>query len=82
MRITKHEKSYIVELSDRSAWRIWPGDMPYTLRWFPTTEIDIRKIDDETCSHALVNRADGSHVRVIKSNQKWTVQEVYRSLSH
>jgi hypothetical protein len=24
MRITKHEKSYIVELSDSSVWRIWP----------------------------------------------------------
>jgi hypothetical protein len=34
MRITKHEKSYIVELSDMSAWRVWPGDMAYTLHWF------------------------------------------------
>ena len=24
MRIKKHEKSYIVELEDDSAWRIWP----------------------------------------------------------
>jgi hypothetical protein len=32
MRIAKHEKSYVVELSDRSAWRIWPADMAYTLR--------------------------------------------------
>jgi hypothetical protein len=71
MRITKHEKSYIVELSDRSASRIWPADVAYTLQWFPTTEIDIRKIEDETCSHVLINRADGSHV-----------QEVCRSISH
>jgi len=42
MRITKHEKSYIVELSDRSAWRIWPADMALTLQWLPTTEIKIR----------------------------------------
>jgi len=81
MRITKHEKSYIVELSDGSAWRIWPADMAYTLQWFPTTEIDILKIEDETCSHSLINRADGSHVRVIKANQKWAVQEIWRSLS-
>jgi hypothetical protein len=82
MRITKHEKSYIVALSDRSAWRIWPADMADTLQWFPTTEIDIREIEDETRSHALINRADGSHVRVIKANQKWAVQEIWRSLSH
>ena len=30
MRITEHEKSYIVELSDRSAWGIWPADMTDT----------------------------------------------------
>ena len=52
MRITKHEKSYIVELSDHSAWRIWPVDMADTLQWLPTTEIKIRKIEDEACSHA------------------------------
>ena len=27
MRIKKHEKSYIVELEDGSARRIWPGDL-------------------------------------------------------
>jgi hypothetical protein len=26
MRITKHDKSYIVELSDSSVWRIWPAE--------------------------------------------------------
>jgi hypothetical protein len=36
MQITKHEKSYIVELSDHSAWRIWPADMTDTLQWLPT----------------------------------------------
>ena len=60
MRITKHEKSYIVELSDHSAWRIWPVDMADTLQWLPTTEIKIRKIDDEACSHALINQSEGS----------------------
>jgi hypothetical protein len=60
MRITKHEKSYIVELSDRSAWRIWPADMADTLQWLPTTEIKIKEIDDEACSHALINQSDGS----------------------
>jgi hypothetical protein len=82
MRITKHEKSYIVELSDRSAWRIWPADMADTLQWLPTTEIGVRKIDDEMCSHALINGSDGSQVRVIRANRTWEVGEVWRSLSH
>ena len=47
MRITKHDKCYIVELSDSSAWRIWPADMVDTLQWLPTTEVDVRKIDDK-----------------------------------
>ena len=82
MRITKHDESYIVELSDTSAWRIWPADMADTLQWLPTTEIDVRKINDEACSHALINRSDGSQVRVIKANRKWRVDEIRRSLSH
>ena len=56
----KAREELIVELSDRSAWRIWPADMADTLQWLPTTEISIRKIDDETCSHALINESDGS----------------------
>ena len=82
MRIAKHEKSYIVELSDHSAWRIWPADMTDTLQWLPTTEIKIRKIDDEACSHALINQSDGSRVRVIEAYRKWHLHEVRRLLSH
>ena len=57
MRIIKHEKSYIVELSDGSMWRIWPADMADTLQWLPTTGIDVNNIDDGIYSHALTNRA-------------------------
>jgi len=57
MRIIKHEKSYIVELSDGSMWRIWPADMADTLQWLPTTGIDVNNIDDEIYSRALTNRA-------------------------
>ena len=76
MRITKHDKSYIVELSDGSAWRVWPADMVETLQWLPTTKIDVIDIDDETCSHALINRSDGFKVRVIKANGQWSVDDV------
>ena len=80
MRIIRHDKSYIVELSDGSVWRIWPADLAETLQWLPTTEIDVRKIDDETCSHALINRSDGSQVRVIKANRKWSLDDARESL--
>jgi hypothetical protein len=29
----KAREELIVELSDRSAWRIWPADMADTLQW-------------------------------------------------
>jgi hypothetical protein len=80
MRIIRHDKSYIVELSDGSVWRIWPADLAETLQWLPTTEIDVRKIDDETCSYALINRSDGSQVRVIKANRKWSLDDAGEAL--
>src|SRR5260370_14663823 len=57
MQIKKHDTTHMVELRDGSAWRIWPGDIPKTLQWLPTTEIDVADIDDEICSHALINRS-------------------------
>ena len=80
MQIKQHDRSHIVELSDGSSWRIWPGDAPTTLQWLPTTEIDVVDIDDDICSHALINRSDGSRVRVIKASEEWPVQAVKRSL--
>ncbi len=60
MQIKQHDRSHMVELKDGSAWRIWPGDIPKTLQWLPTTEIDVADIEDEICSHALVDRSNGS----------------------
>jgi hypothetical protein len=80
MQIKQHDRSHIVELSDGSAWRIWPGDTANTLQWQPTTEIDVVDIKDEICSHALVDRSDGSRVRVIRASADWPVQAVRRSL--
>lgn len=60
MQIKKHDRSHMVELRDGSAWRIWPGDIPKTLQWLPTTEIDVADIEDEICSHALIDRSSGS----------------------
>ena len=56
MRIKKHDKSYIVELEDGSAWRIWPGDLAKTLHWVPSTRLMVHEIDGEFCTHALFDR--------------------------
>jgi len=50
------------------------------LRWLPTTEIEISEIEDEFCSHALVDQADGARVRVIYATTEWPVEKLRRSL--
>src|SRR5262249_21792625 len=70
MQIKKHDRSHMVELRDGSAWRTWPGDIPKTLQWLPTTEIDVADIEDEICSHALIDRSNGSRVRVITNRSE------------
>ncbi len=80
MQIEKHDQCYIVKLEDGSRWRIWPGDISLTLRWLPTTVLQVSAIDDEFCSHALINKTDGSRVRVIKANETWPVQKIQKSM--
>jgi hypothetical protein len=80
MRIEQHDNSHIVELEDGSKWQIWPGDIAVTLQWLPTTELGLSAIDDEFCSHALVDQAGGSRVRVIEASAQWPVAEVRQSL--
>ena len=50
MRVKKHEKSYIVELENGSAWRIWPGDLAIPLLWMSSTRPAVSEIDDEHCT--------------------------------
>ncbi len=80
MQIEKHDQCYIVKLEDGSRWRIWPGDIALTLRWLPTTVLQVSAIDDEFCSHALIDITDGSRVRVIKANETWPVQKIQKSM--
>ena len=47
---------------------------PKTLQWRPTTEIDVADIDDEICSHALIDRSNGSRVRVISFTAQWLTE--------
>jgi hypothetical protein len=80
MQIKKHEESYIVKLEDGSSWRIWPGDIALRLRWLPTTVLQVSAIEDEFCSHALIDQSDGSRVRAIRASEDWPVQRVRQSL--
>ena len=82
MRIKRHNKSYIVKLSDNSVWHIWPGDLAKTLGWLPTTDIEVVKIDHEVCSHALVVHASGSNVKVSNADTQWPIELVQRLLGH
>jgi hypothetical protein len=76
MRIAKHEESHIVELEDGSKWRIWPGDLAGTLLWMPSSRLAVSEIDDECCTHALVDRLYGTTVRAIEAGAAWTPEHV------
>ena len=80
MRIKKHEKSYIVELEDGSAWRIWPGDLAIPLLWMSSTRLAVSEIDDEHCTHVLVDRLHGTCVRVIEAEAAWAPEQIEASL--
>jgi hypothetical protein len=82
MLIKRHDKSRTVALEDGSLWKIWPGDIALTLNWLPTTDLRVSEIDDEFCfcSHALIDQADGSRVRVIEASKDWPVEQVRRSM--
>ena len=80
MRIKKHEKSYIVELEDGSAWRIWPGDLAIPLLWMSSTRLAVSEIDDEHCTHVLIDRLHGTCIRVIEAAAEWTPEKIEASL--
>ena len=80
MLIKQHDRSYIVEMDDRSKWRIWPGDLATTLKWTPSTQLGVVEIDDQFCTHALVDQADGTRVRVIAAKEDWSPENVEASL--
>lgn len=79
-RIKSHAKSHIVELTDGSRWRIWPGDLAMTLGWTSEAEIEAVPIEDEFCSHVLVAQADGSRVRAIEASSDWPVEKLRKVL--
>jgi hypothetical protein len=80
MQIKKHDKSHILELEDGSRWQVWPGDISLTLNWRETTDLRVSEIDDEFCSHALIDENDGQRVRVIEEGKEWPVDHVRQSM--
>ena len=76
MLIKQHSELHIVELKDGSAWRIWPGDLASTLKWMPTTQFSVIEIQDEFCTHALVDQDEGTRVRVIAAADHWPTEAV------
>jgi hypothetical protein len=80
VRIRSHAKSHIVELTDGSKWRIWPGDLAMTLGWTPEAEIEALPIEDEFCSHVLVDQSKGSRVRAVDATNDWPVEKLRKFL--
>jgi hypothetical protein len=80
MRIKKHEKSYIIELEDGSAWRIWPADLAIPLLWMPSTRLAVSEINGECWTHVLIDRLHGTCVRVIEAAAEWAPEKIEASL--
>ena len=78
MHIRTHDKAYSVVLEDGSEWKIWPADLPATLQWEPSSDLEIEEIDDddEVCTHAIVDRAHGTCVRVIEATEEWAPEQM------
>jgi len=40
------------------------------------TDLHVSEIGDQFCSHALIDQANGSRVRVIEASKDWPVEQV------
>jgi hypothetical protein len=80
MKIRVHAESHVVELDDGSRWQIFAGDLATTLSWKPETDLRLEPSGDRVSSHALVNAADQSRVRVIAAGETWPAGEVNKVL--
>ncbi|MFY9827657.1 MAG: hypothetical protein WAK69_03395 [Rhodoplanes sp.] len=76
MHIKTHDTAYSVVLEDGSGWKIWPADLEATLQWEPSSDLEIQEIDDEPCTHAIVDRAHGTCVRVIEAEKDWAPEQM------
>jgi hypothetical protein len=76
MKIHKRSESHLVEVEGGSKWQIFPGDLDVTLNWQPDTDLKLVRIADDASSHALVNEADNTSVRVFPFDENWPLKEV------
>jgi len=76
MLIDVHEDGEILEMLDGTRWRVWPGDIPTTAIWLPTTSIEIQKIEHEFCSHALLKLPGRQLAKAIPADREWPVKEI------
>ena len=76
MKIRRHTESHIVELDDKTTWRVFPGDLDVTLNWKPDVDLKLVRINDDASSHALISESDNSRVRVIPANESWPTEEI------
>jgi hypothetical protein len=42
----------------------------------PSTQLTITEIEDEFCTHALIDQAEGTRVRVIAAIEQWPPEAV------
>ncbi len=56
--------------------QIFPGDIDHTLKWLPTTELELFEMSDDVALHALINSEDGTRVRVQPQGERWPVKKV------
>ena len=75
MHLKTHDKACSVVMEDGSEWKIWPADIAATLQWEPSSDL-IQEIDDEPCTHAIVDRAHGTCVRVFEAAEDWVPEQM------
>ena len=46
----------------------------------PTTQFEVSEIDDEYCTHALIDRTTGTRVRVIEATATFIPEQIEASL--
>jgi hypothetical protein len=86
MLIRRHDKSFIVELEDRSTWRIWPSDLATTLEPYDETNLRhsvlmmrLRDILDKLIINPTMQEHPGGEVDQLRHTIGWAILNVIRA---
>jgi len=52
------------------------------LQWRPTTDIDVADIDDEICSHALIDRSGQHDLSELRALQDWFLKYELKAVTN